>query len=298
MHIGNQYPKDDALDPSGFLKRARLYQSKFRAEVLNLPCDTYGNYLTRKDGEDGKNFYNGLRIFETVRRRYSKYSKQLYSNMLRSEHIPFNLFVPLNENRDFCKNVFNTFFQNTISSIDLIKIEYAPSPKEKYLDDATSFDTYVEYTHVDRSKGIIGIEVKYTERGYSLTAKSTQARNVNDPNSRYYEVTKISGIYRPEIIPNLKTDKFRQIWRNQILGESILLADAEKFKHFTSVTIFPQDNRHFIEASSQYVDFLIDQNKFIALTYEDFFVACSQYCPDDDYKNWLEYLTCRYIVKD
>ena len=52
---GKQYPKDDRTDPSGFLKRARQHQSDFRLNYLELPYDTYGNYLTKCDGEKGKN---------------------------------------------------------------------------------------------------------------------------------------------------------------------------------------------------------------------------------------------------
>ena len=66
QQIGNQYSKDDQTDPTGFLRKARLHQSKFRAEVLNLPCDTYGNYLTKEDGESGFNFYDGFGIFWPV----------------------------------------------------------------------------------------------------------------------------------------------------------------------------------------------------------------------------------------
>ena len=139
--IGRQYPNDDKYDPSGFLKRARLHQSKFRAEKLDLPSVNYGNYLTSEDAEAGMNFYDGFGIFDAVKKRFPKYNMPLYANMLRSEHIPFNLFVPLNSNKNFCKSVFNDFFNNRINSIDRIEIEHAPKPRKNYLNDATSFDT-------------------------------------------------------------------------------------------------------------------------------------------------------------
>ena len=296
--IGQQYSKDDKTDPTGFLKRARLHQSKFRAETLNLDFDTYGNYLTKKDGEAGKNFYEGFGIFEAVK-KYRKYNKPLYSNMLRSEHIPFNLFIPLNDNKTLGKEIFNEFFAGVIQTIDRIEIEFAPAPKENYLNDGTSFDTYVEYTHTDNSKGIIGIEVKYTEKEYKLTKGSKQENDINDKTSRYYTVTERCGLYKPNSVELLPTDKFRQVWRNHILGESILLVDSDKFKHFTSLTIFPKENKHFIQTSKDYIDLLVDnKNKFIPLTYEDFFAVCNKHCVGNDYENWLNYLTKRYIVTD
>lgn len=295
---GNQYPKDDKTDTTGFLKRARLHQSKFRAETLNLDCDTYGNYLTKEDGENGKNFYNGFGIFDAVR-KYRRYNKPLYSNMLRSEHIPFNLFIPLNENKTLGKEIFNEFLGGIIKTLDLINIEYAPQPKKKYLDDGTSFDTYIEYTHIDNSKGIIGIEVKYTEKEYKLIKNSKQEEDIKNLNSKYYIVSENCKLYKPNSIELLSTDKFRQVWRNHILGESILLADTDKFKHFTSLTIFPKGNEHFINTSRDYSELLIEnKNKFIALTYENFLIACEKHCTREDYKLWLNYLKKRYIVAE
>lgn len=125
QEIGQQYSKDDKTDNSGFLRRARLHQSIFRAKNLNLPFDTYGNYLTKADGEKGENFFNGFGIFEAVK-KYRKYNKPLYSNLLRSEHIPFNFFIPLDKDRNFCKNIFSDILKIEIRSIDRIEIEYAP----------------------------------------------------------------------------------------------------------------------------------------------------------------------------
>ena len=296
QEIGTQYPEDDKTDPTGFLRRARLHQSKFRAEVLNLPYDSYGNYLTKEDGEIGNNFYRGFQIFEAVK-KYRKYNKPLYSNMLRSEHIPFNFFIPFDLNKTFCKNVFNEFFGGVIQTIERIEIEFAPKPKEKYLNDGTSFDTYIEYSRIDNSKGIIGIEVKYTEREYKLEENSKQEKDIINKTSKYYMVSELSKVYKPESIYVLPTDKFRQVWRNHLLGESILLADSDKFRYFTSLTVFPKGNLHFIRTSKEYTDLLVDNDKkFMPLTYEDFFAACIKHCPDDKYKEWLGYLTTRYIV--
>jgi hypothetical protein len=294
--IGQQYSKDDKTDPSGFLRRARLHQSVFRAKYLDLPFDTYGNYLTKEDGERGKNFYDGFGIFDSIK-KYRKYTKPLYSNLLRSEHIPFNIFIPLDKDRNYFKKIIADISKSSIISIDKIEIEFAPKPKENYLNDGTSFDTYIEYTHSNGTKGIIGIEVKYTEKEYKLQANSKQEKDINNKSSLYFSVTNKCGLYKPNSIEVLPTDKFRQVWRNHILGESILLADSNKFKHFTSLTLFPADNKHFTKTSKDYIDLLINNdNKFIALTYEDLFALLGEHCPDSDYKNWLYYLTTRYIV--
>ena len=129
QEIGKQYSKDDKIDPSGFLRRARLHQSVFRAKYLDLPYDIYGNYLKKEDGENGKNFYDGFGIFTAVK-KYRKYNKPLYSNLLRSEHIPFNIFIPLDKDRNYCKNIIADIIKSNIISIDKIEIEYSPKPRK------------------------------------------------------------------------------------------------------------------------------------------------------------------------
>ena len=299
--IGKQYKKDNLIDKTGFLSRARLYQSKFRAHTLGLNYDEYGNYLTPKDAEQGFNFYSGFGIFDAVRRRYKRYSKGLYANMLRSEHIPFNLFIPFNSDsgsRQFLAKVLNEFLDNRITSIDRIEIEYSPSRKEKYLNDKTSFDTYIEYTHIDGSDGIIGIEVKYTEQGYKLTPNSSEANGLNDGTSKYFTISEKCNLYKPGSHLKLIKDEFRQIWRNHLLGEYMLHVDSEKFKHFTSVTLFPEGNTHFIHHSKEYIKMLVDNNnKFKPITYEAFLDACLKHCPSSEYKRWIVYLKDRYIFK-
>jgi len=296
--IGDQYSKDDLTDKSGFLKRARLHQSKFRADVLNLPFETYGNYLTSIDGECGNNFYNGFGVFDAVKTRYPNYSKPLYSNMLRSEHIPFNFFIPLSENKELFKNVFNDILSIDINTIDLIEIEYAPKPSIKYLNDATSFDAYIEYTTTDNTKGIIGIEVKYTERDYTIGKDSKEKKDIDNSNSLYYQRTKECELFRQEDIPKLKTDNFRQVWRNHILGESILIIDKDNFCHFTSMTFFPKENQHFVKTSKEYMNMLLrNDNNFVPITFEHFFELLIKYSPNDNYRNWIDYLIERYIVE-
>lgn len=297
--IGPQYDRDKVTDRTMFLEKARLHQSKYRALKLNVAFDRYGNFLTKEDALNGLNFYDDFDIFNEVKKRYPSYSKPLYANMLRSEHIGFNLFVPFKTNLGFGKTVLNKLLSGQILSIDRIEIEYAPSPSEKYLNDKTSFDTYIEYTHTDNRRGIIGIEIKYTEHEYKLKHGSKEEADINDKNSKYYVITERSGLYKQGTIDQLITNKFRQIWRNQLLGESIIIEDNDKFKHFTSMTIFPKGNLHFIETSKQYMDMLVNNNdNFAPITYEDFLFTCNSYQPNNRFEKWLNFLEDRYIIKN
>ena len=118
MKIGKQYSKDN-----DFKRKARLHQSNYRAEILNVDCDEYGNMFLATDGKKGLNFYSDFEILNAVYERYGeKYNKQLYSNLLRSEHIPFNLFIPLKFDLNYAKQVFNKLLNNIITEIIDIKV--------------------------------------------------------------------------------------------------------------------------------------------------------------------------------
>ena len=294
---GKQRPvEDDKTDPSGFLKKAREHQSKFRLEKLHLnDYAEYGNYLTISDAQNGNNFYNGFDIFSAVK-DYRKFNNDLYQNMLRSEHIPFNLFIPLNANKTYSQNVFNEILNGKIKSINLQKIEYAPRPIRNYLNDKTSFDAYIEYTSNDGKNGIVGIETKYTELSYKIGKK--EKTEMDDLESIYYIITNRSNAYKDESIPKLKEDDYRQIWRNHLLGESILLKDPDKFHSFTSITFYPGKNEHFQKVSKEYKSFLKKEykNKCLFITYEELFELLIKYCPDNKYKKWIGYLNSRYII--
>lgn len=291
-----------------FKRVAKNHQIKFREKNVGNNYNTYVTWLTNEDGKAGKNFYYGYDVFKAVKDRFPNFYINLYCDTLRSEHIPFNFFVPFRHDLKFCRDVFNNLLGNCISSIEStciidkganIKIEFAPKPKERYLYDGTSFDTYIEYIHTDNSRGIIGIEVKYTEKEYGLKAGSTEAKAIKDLNSRYFIVTNECQTFKEDSFNALGEDIYRQIWRNHLLGESILIADRDKFKHFTSLTFYPSHNSHFDETSKKYKDLLSqNRNRFDAITYEEFFKACYQNCPDDNFRNWINYLQERYIVTE
>jgi hypothetical protein len=309
------------MENNEYKKLARKHQIEFRKDVLK--CDTFNKYeqwLSEKDSEIGKNFFNGFKIFDEAQKRYpikssGKLNIDVYSDMLRSEHMPLNLFVPFKYNREYFVKVLNNFMNGEIKTIEglckidgneNIRIEFAPKPKDEYLNDGTSFDTYIEYIHKDGTLGIIGIETKSTEKEYPLTEKAVEEkRKINDPLSTYYIISNESNLYKlnhgkysPDPVKNiLKEDLYRQIWRNHLLAESIVLKNKQQFSHATSIIFYPSKNEHFTKVGTEYANMLLNnENKFILITYEEYIMYCYRYCPDDDYKKWLDYLCDRYII--
>src|SRR5665811_1055323 len=60
--IGPQYDKDNP-----FKAAARLHQSRYRAQVLRVNYDVYGNRLTETDARSLLNYYDRLGVRESLK---------------------------------------------------------------------------------------------------------------------------------------------------------------------------------------------------------------------------------------
>ena len=294
MTKGKTYRYDDE-----FKAKARAHQFAFRENVLNDFYDEKNPQviLTPNAAKKGLIFCDTYRDFIQKKRAFG--TSALFSNMLRSEHIPYNIFTPMEEDLSAATALFNEVIGGGISRIDKIHIEFAgKSPdRSEYLKDGTSFDTFIEYTTTENAKGGIGIEVKYTENGYRIGVK--EKNDIEDPNGKYRQVSEESNYFIPSlnITSFIKANHLRQIWRNHILGYSMLRKG--EIKRFHYIHLYPEGNRHFHKyAVPEYKQLLTEQgrNSFIDLTYESLFKLINSHFKRKEQKEWLEYLRKRYIV--
>lgn len=256
-----------------FKRRARALQFAYREEVLHDFNEARAPQvlLSDENARRGLIFYEGYR--DLIMSKTGHIATQLTSNMLRSEHIPYNFFTPLETMPESAAERFGKIIGMPIRKILEIKIEYAgEGDKSLYLNDRTSFDAFVRYEARDGRIGGIGIEVKYTENEYPLGAK--EGRDIAGANERYRVMTAASGYYRPglDISLFLTAHHLRQIWRNHILGYSMKhKGDVEIMHH---VHVYPRDNAHFHSyALPAYRELLTEAGKesFKPLTYEEYF---------------------------
>jgi len=286
MKIGPQYKPDDE-----FKAQARLFQSQFRAEVLQVDFQDYGNRLSDYDAESLLNYYDKLNSRKVLRQRYPNYSRKRDADMLRSEHIPFNLLAPLDMNREAAIKIIFDTWNIDCDEIQCIEIEYAPSPKEKYLNDGTAFDTYIKVLLKNGKTCGIGIEVKYTEQDYPIG--KTESVNVKNHNSKYWKTARTSDCFKNPDDEIFGTDPFRQVWRNHLLGlKMIEIGDVDQFY---SITLFPNGNNHFHTVIPEYISRLKDeaQSYVIGCTFEKF-ISAIQGSPD--FEKWKNWLNRRYII--
>ena len=298
------------LSYSEFKRKAREHQVKFREEILCVEYNKYPNVLIFADARKGLVFYEGFReeilaeLKKPIPKTSSAPSGQMLTNLLRSEHIPYNIFFPMNKDLSGCKDLFNHILgKEEILRIKDIKIEHHPEPIEDYLSDHTAFDVYISYIDTNNKECGIGIEVKYTEKEYALKEGTSEYAHVKDEqgNTRlfgpYLNATIDSKYFKDEVTHDiLVANKFRQIWRNHILGASMVLrGDIEKF---TSITVYPEANVHFHnDAMPDYYELLTEtgKNTFIPLTYEELFSLMDKYLNIENGKEWNLYLRQRYL---
>lgn len=290
------------FDPP-FRAAARKKQSDFREEFLKVDFDPndrmakYGNLLREEDARRGLNFYEGYRndILEAI----GPYKKPLFANLLRSEHIPWNIFFPMGATS--IHSVESVGFFNELLGVDQISQvkKVVIERTSDALDDHTAFDAYIEYEHIDGSIGGIGIEVKYTEEAYPLKKGSREEENaVLHPTPLYVNTTCRCGYYLhpTEDYGLLVSDELRQIWRNHILGAAMKLSG--EIAHFHSIHLYPSFNTHFKEVLPKYQALLTEKGheSFHPVTFEELFTLMAKHYKESKDNTWIQYLWDRYII--
>jgi hypothetical protein len=256
------------------------------------------HWLNEKAAKAGKNFYSDYVFKKVIEYRGNKNDiPEWFYDTLRSQHISFNFFIPLIKGTELNKAVWKELLGINISTIGDLKIEY-PSSLENPLKDRTSFDAFILYTNTEKESGILGIEVKYTEGGYSPT--NTERELIDKPDSIYYSTTRKSGLYNLEscniddVKSNcLRQNKNRQIWRNHLLA--FTFAEKNKIKHFHSITLYHEGNTHFKNTFNTY---LTDdgKNSLKAITFSKFCKALNRHATKDLKESWVNYLVNRYKI--
>ena len=280
MNIGHQYKLDNK-----FKKEARLFQSKYRSEVLCVDFQDYGNRLMDSDAQALLNYYDKLNSRALLRQRYPSYSKKRDADLLRSEHIPFNLLAPLDTNQSAAIKIITEAWGIECKKIEVLEIEYAPSPKDKYLNDGTAFDAYIKVIHKNGKSSGIGIEVKYTEQDYPIGKR--ESFNVNNHDSLYWKTARASNCFKNPDDEMFGTDPFRQIWRNHLIG--LKMVDVGDVDEFISITLFPNGNQHFHSVIPKYISQLKEdaRSNVIGCTFEKYINAIQGSSSFDEWRSWL-----------
>ena len=265
----------------------------------------YEHILSNEDAGNGKNFYchndpkewNSLQYWaEKSKGKKVNFSGAGLKNMLRSEHIPYNLFYPLEKIRLQQPKKLHEFLEGLCSKqfhkVNKIKIEYASDlHKNELLKDNTSFDVYIEYQNGEKICGL-GIEVKYTEKSYPYG--TTEKERMWDDKSLYNELSRRSEIYKKDAFQILRTKQLKQAWRNHLLGLKLL--EIGKLHEFHSVHLYPERNTYQANMCEEYIGCLKEEHKqsFLPITFEQFIETAEEVFTESTQHKWIKYLKERY----
>jgi hypothetical protein len=286
-----------------FTAYARLLQSRWRKEK-NYPIGKsqngteYGNYVENEFANKTGCTFLTHRIWEIAKSELakSKTSGALYqenrfiSNLLTSQSMCFNIFGEFIDRKEVLVKILNELKPNLMDKITEIKFEYSPGlGDEKYLGDHTAFDVFIEYEK-NNEKSFLGIETKYVE---TLKEESNEQaeRNVRNHN-QYKEITKRSGLFKPEAINKIMYPPYSQIWRDHLLSISLKNGEGKMYNNGYFVYLYPFNNSECRLGIKEYMKYLLNPEISIFEIYvEDIIKIIQKYINED----WTKELFDRYI---
>jgi hypothetical protein len=293
---------------------ARELQNTWRVE-RGFPIGTYkqkqkdlsykevelGNYIEKTFALDKQNNFltDNIRSVTTnalkTKEKGAKISKtRLYTNLLSSQPLAFNLFGEFAINLPLATDFFCRQFPDRIKEVTKIIFEHSDGRGDcSYTCDHSAFDVFVEYISVTGQNGFIGIEVKYAE---SLNDEPAKYK------TRYAELADNSELFKPNSIENLKAKPIEQIWRDHLLSISHLKHENKKYADGFFIYLFPRKNQQCQVAVDKYIQQFIsfdmttkkyDEKKtgFYIRHLKEFAADMKQVCKDD----WLNDFIYRYF---
>jgi hypothetical protein len=242
---------------SRFRAAARLLQALWR-ERRGLPAGHYtnaasarrrlGSRLATDAARDGANFLSP-EIFGQARCDLAYRepgalvnAERLWSNLLSSMPLTFNLLSPLKVDKKLARRVFAELAPGIAKEINHIQMEHSPGRGDAaFTADGTAFDAFANARGPDGAKTFIAIEVKYSE---SMTEPEARLR------PRYHELSRSSGLYNAPDDEALRKNPLQGFWRTHMLAQSAV--DAGLFDAGVFMLIAPRQNRDVQRAARAY----------------------------------------------
>jgi len=283
--------------------RARAYRV---TSLLLKDFDTYGHILTEEDAKIGYNFLPSMRkeILSAVRKRNDQGKgvdmNRTTKNMLSSQAMCFNLFVPLNLNKKFATTFFKQLLGDCQAIIGDIEIEYTPSTSifhDQSGKGGVDCDALLQYENNAGQHSILIMETKYVETEFSICGfrknvmnKQNKKRDLCPPDTivnqgfsncryhykkhyKYWEVAEESELFKMELIhDNLCPfgGALWQLWVNMTLAYAV--AKEKGCDDFGYAVICHERNSKLSDNGKVFTDFkrlLKNPNKFKVIYLSD-----------------------------
>lgn len=297
--IGPQCPSDTPK----WKKRMRFHQSWFRSQVLSLNCGTgpyksstdfLGNMLTKGAAERGCNFLSP-NIFKAVEHRLKHRQKgetldrfRLMHNMLSSQPMCFNLFGELSCDLALATEVCRELLGKHVSKVIDVRFEWAPQPRQEFLNDRTAFDIFIEYNTVDQEKGFIGIETKLTEPFSPNTCCKPQ----------YLELTQDSPWWDDPDVNKLMSRKFNQLWRNHLLSWAVLTHREFSYSRGNLMIIYHPCDEKCADTLTEYRKLVNSGREILSFNLEEIVSTLRSLMSSQAARRWIDDFEARYLRLD
>ena len=279
------------LVPPAILKKHKVYRpgdTRFRAcarllqalwrEQQNISLTSHLDKKTKKRRPLGslisaKNALQGINFITPAIAQLAKrelvYREEgalydearLWTNLLSSQPLCFNLFGPLKLNLELATAFFQVLFPTKIHNVNELYFEHSPGRNDStHITDKTAFDVLVTGTTPNEALAFIAIEVKYSE-------------SMNEPAMpilpRYDELSERSGLFKDPTHPALRKPPLQQLWREHLLSRTMI--DKGLYRQGIFVIVHPAQNTQCVTAIGKYRQHLITPAlpDFIAVTLED-----------------------------
>lgn len=268
VHILKAHKVNEPND-SRFKAAARLLQALWRERQgltigLHYPpkgeSRKLGSRIESESAKKGANFLTQdiakLAFRESVYREIGAVIEQerLWTNMLSSQPLCFNLFGALKLDIDKANRFFQHLLSDYVASVEDIYFEHSPGRGDSaFTEDGTAFDAFVTCTTLQGQHGFVAIEVKYSE---SMAGPLATLR------PRYDDLSMAVGVYREPESRALRANPLQQIWREHLLSRSMIINKLYESGRF--VLIYPKQNYHCESAAKLYQRELISSEPAIS----------------------------------
>jgi hypothetical protein len=270
-----------------------------------------GNYLTDEDAKAGRNFLNQAihRIARCrLRNREPKdgiEEGRLRQNMLTSQALCFNLFLPQLASRRLATTIWRALMPTRVAKVNSVKVEHSPGRGRSDVGtgDHSAFDAFVDYIHCDGNPGCLAIETKYTEP-FSARGKEPTQRE-SDLALSMTKLFKEEGwlLMNPTSAegesqdgrPKKRFMSTQQLWRTHLLAETMR---GKPYRHVTYMVLYAEGDTECAVLLPNYQSVLAHHAKpddlCGSMTLESFFSKVRPILTGRD-AEWLDAFHARYL---
>jgi hypothetical protein len=187
----------------------------------------------------------------------------LWADLLWSLTLAFNLFGDIAADLELADRVVHQLWPDAPGTVSEVRFEHSPGWLDAdYIGNLSSFATAFVLDRDDGSRGVIGVVTPYHDQVRREIPKPARL-------PRYVEVTRKSGIFKPDAVDAVNATDLLVTWLRHLLLLSMLQHPSGEWTWGCLVTVHPEGNVDYSDACRRYRNLLTDDSTFVSMTLED-----------------------------